>query len=246
MTLLIFLSAIIAPAIFWILYFYYKDRFRPEPIIYLGLTYIFGLFTAFACARFYTILPIIGLPDDPSFMMGSHRIQFLFYSIGITGIVEEFFKFLPFIIVIARFKSFDEKIDGIIYASVIALGFASYENMGYLVYMSGFELFGRAFASPLTHTVFSSIWGYTVGNARIHKKSILKASVTGILIAAFFHGIFNFFTTSSLLRILSALVILIIWIWRIRIMEKLSREEKQAKKQKVNVQNKKERKLSEL
>ncbi|NIO48972.1 MAG: PrsW family intramembrane metalloprotease, partial [Candidatus Aminicenantes bacterium] len=64
-------------------------------------------------------------------MMGSHRIQFLFYSIGITGIVEEFFKFLPFIIVIARFKSFDEKIDGIIYASVIALGFASYENMGY-------------------------------------------------------------------------------------------------------------------
>ena len=228
MTFWIFLSAIIAPALFWIFYFYYKDRFQPEPIIYLGLTYIFGLFTAFACTRFYTILPIIGLPDDPSFMMGNHRIQFLFYSIGITGVVEEFFKFLPFLIIIAKFKSFDEKIDGIIYASVIALGFASYENMGYLVYMSGFELFGRAIASPLTHTIFSSIWGFTVGNARILKKSIFKASLTGVLLAAFFHGIFNFFTTSSVLRILSALVILIAWIWRIRIMEKLRRGEKQA------------------
>jgi len=232
MTLWIFLSAIIAPAIFWIFYFYYKDRFRPEPIIYLGLTYIFGLFTAFACARFYTILPLIGLPDDPSFMMGSHKIQFLFYSIGITGIVEEFFKFLPFLVIIATFKCFDEKMDGIIYASVIALGFASYENMGYLVYMSGFELFGRAITSPLTHTIFSSIWGYTVGNARIHKKPIFKASVTGILLAAFFHGIFNFFTTSSMLRILAVLVIFIIWMWRIRIMEKLSTVEKKLKKTK--------------
>jgi len=222
MTFWIFLSGIIAPAIFWIFYFYYKDRFRPEPIIYLGLTYIFGLFTAF-----YTILPLIGLPDDPSFMMGSHRIQFLFYSIGVTGIVEEFFKFLPFLVIIATFKCFDEKIDGIIYASIIALGFASYENLGYLVYMSGFELFGRAITSPLTHTIFSSIWGYTVGNARIRKKSIFKASLKGILLAAFFHGIFNFFTTSPVLRILSVLVIFIIWIWRIRIMEKLSRREKQ-------------------
>jgi RsiW-degrading membrane proteinase PrsW (M82 family) len=232
MTLWIFLSGIIAPAIFWILYFYYKDRFRPEPVVYLGLTYLFGLFTAFACARFYTILPVIGLPDDPSFMMGSHRIQFFFYSIGVTGVVEEFFKFLPFLVIIATFKCFDEKMDGIIYASVIALGFASYENMGYLAYMSGFELFGRAITSPLTHTIFSSIWGYTVGNAYIHKKSILKASVTGILLAALFHGLFNFFTTSPVLRLLSVLVIFIIWMWRIRIMEKLSKREKQAKKKK--------------
>ena len=229
MTLWIFLSAIIAPAIFWIFYFYYKDRYQPEPIYNLGITYIFGLVTAFACAKFYKLLPFIGLPDDPGFLMESNRIQFLFYSLGVTGIVEEFFKFIPFLIIITRFKSFDEKIDGIIYASIIALGFASYENMGYLAYMYGFELFGRAFASPLTHTIFSSIWGYTIGVAQIHNKSIFKASVMGILFAAFFHGLFNFFTTSSVLRLLSALVILMIWIWRIRILEKLSQRGKQKK-----------------
>ena len=228
MTFLIFLSAITAPAIFWIFYFYYKDRFQPEPIYNLGITYIFGLVAAFACTKFYGLLPFIGLPDDPSFLMEGHRIQFLFYSLGVTGVVEEFFKFLPFLIIIARFKSFDEKIDGIIYASIIALGFASYENMGYLVNMDGFELFGRAFASPLTHTIFSSIWGYTVGIAKIHNKSILKASIMGILLAAFIHGIFNFFTTSTALRVLSAGVILVIWLWRIRILQKLSPRGKKA------------------
>ncbi|TET68133.1 MAG: PrsW family intramembrane metalloprotease [Candidatus Aminicenantes bacterium] len=220
MTFLIILSGIIAPAIFWICYFYYKDRFQPEPIRNLGISYLLGIATAFACIKFYGLLPFVGLPDDLSALMNSHRIQFLLYSLGVTGVVEEFFKLLPFLFIITRFKAFDEKIDGIIYASMIALGFASFENISYLAYMDGLELVGRAFASPLTHTIFSSIWGYAIGVARIYKKSILIASLWSILLAAFIHGIFNFFTTSPALRLLSALVILLIWIWRIRILER--------------------------
>lgn len=220
MTFWIILSGIIAPAIFWICYFYYKDRFQPEPIRNLGISYLLGIATAFACIKFYGLLPFVGLPDDFSALMNSHRIQFLLYSLGVTGVVEEFFKLLPFLFIITRFKAFDEKIDGIIYASMIALGFASFENISYLAYMDGLELVGRAFASPLTHTIFSSIWGYAIGVARIYKKSILTASLWSILLAAFIHGIFNFFTTSPALRLLSALVILLIWIWRIRILER--------------------------
>jgi RsiW-degrading membrane proteinase PrsW (M82 family) len=220
MTFWIILSGIIAPAIFWICYFYYKDRFQPEPVRNLGLTYILGFITGVICLKFHRLLPLIGLTDDPSALMFSNRIQFLGYSLIVTGLVEEIFKFLPFIFVILKFREFDEKIDGIIYASVVALGFASYENLGYLAYLEGFELFGRAFASPLTHTIFASIWGYTIGAAIIRKKSIFKASLTGILLAAFLHGMFNFFTTSSALRMISAVLILILWIWRIRILEK--------------------------
>ena len=120
-----------------------------------------------------------------------------------------------------KLKEFDEKIDGIIYASIIALGFASYENARYLAYLEGFELFGRAIASPLTHTIFSSIWGYTVGIAHMKHKSVAVASLKGLVLAAIIHGLFNFFTTSSVLRIISSLLILVIWIWRIRVMDKL-------------------------
>ena len=221
MTVWIYLSAIVAPAFVWIVYFYYKDRFQPEPWRNLGLTYLLGLVTAIACVYFFKLLPYLGIPEDPSALMETHGWPYFIYSIGITGIVEEFFKFLPFLLIALRLKDFDEKIDGIVYASVIALGFASYENARYLVYMEGFELFGRAIASPLTHTIFSSIWGYTVGVAHMRGKSILPAASKGLALAAVVHGSFNFLTTSSALRIISSLLILMIWIWRIRTMEKL-------------------------
>jgi len=226
MTVWIILSGIIAPAVFWSGYFYYKDRFQPEPIRNLGFTYILGLIAAFACVKFFKLLPLIGIPDDPSALMESQGLQFFFYSIGVIGLVEEFFKFLPFLIVVLRLRAFDEQIDGIIYASTIALGFASFENIYYLAYLEGFELFGRAFASPLTHTIFSSIWGYTVGKARIQRRPLFKASLIGILIAAFAHGIFDFFTLSPILRIIASLLILAIWIWRIKVMEQAGKKKK--------------------
>lgn len=222
MTVWIILSGIIAPAVFWSGYLYYKDRFQPEPIRNLGITYILGLIAAYACMKFYGLLPLVGIPDDPSALMETQSLEYFFYSLGVIGLVEELFKFLPFLFIILRLKAFDETIDGIVYASTIALGFASFENIYYLKYLEGFELFGRAFASPLTHTIFSSIWGYTVGKARIHGKSLFKASLIGLSIAALVHGVFDFLTISPTLRIAASLIVLIIWIWRIRVMERSS------------------------
>lgn len=222
MTVWIILSGIIAPAVFWSGYLYYKDRFQPEPIRNLGITYILGLIAAYACMKFYGLLPLVGIPDDPSALMETQSLEYFFYSLGVIGLVEELFKFLPFLFIILKLKAFDETIDGIVYASTIALGFASFENIYYLKYLEGFELFGRAFASPLTHTIFSSIWGYTVGKARIHGKSLFKASLIGLSIAALVHGVFDFLTISPTLRIAASLIVLIIWIWRIRVMERSS------------------------
>ena len=202
------------------MYFYYKDRVQPEPFLKIGLTYILGIMTAYACLLFFNLLTSLGLPYAPNFIEKSEGILFLISSIGITGLVEEFFKFLPFYFFCMKFRTFDEETDGIIYASTIALGFASLENMEYLAYLDGFELFGRALASPLTHTIFSSIWGYSLASARFKKKSMLAAGLGGILLAAVCHGLFNFLTVSPSSRIAAALLILAIWIWRIRILDK--------------------------
>lgn len=222
MTLWIFFSGIIAPALFWILYFYYKDRDRPEPLFSLGLSYILGIVSAFACIQFYMILPLLGIPGDMSFILERHEPIYLLYSIGAIGFVEEVFKLIPFLFIIIKLKSFDEKIDGIIYASVVALGFASFENFYYLRILDGFELFGRAFASPLLHTIFSSIWGYSIGFAWIKRKSLLRPTIIGLIAASVLHGLFDFFTTSSSLRIVAAAIILMVWIWRIRVIKKLT------------------------
>ncbi len=212
----LFVAAIIAPAIFWAGYFYYKDRFKPEPLVKFGTSYLMGLAAAFLCLKFFELLSILGGPGDPSaLMMSDLSVEYFFYCLAVTGPIEEFFKFLPFILFIVRFREFDEKIDGIIYGAAVALGFASYENILYLSEMEGFVLFGRAFASPLTHTIFASIWGYSVAKAHMEKKKILWPAIRGLFLAAACHGLFNFLTTSSTLRIFSALLILIIWIWAI-------------------------------
>lgn len=54
---------------FWIGYFYYKDRFQPEPLKTIGMSYILGILSGLLCYQFYRLLPIIGIPDDPSALM---------------------------------------------------------------------------------------------------------------------------------------------------------------------------------
>ena len=226
MTIGLFISAIIAPALLWLLYFRYQDRFRPEPFRILGLTYLLGILAGLLCARFYLLLPYMGLPWDPAAVTSEFGPACFFQNVLVVGPVEEVFKFLPFLFVIYHFRHFDEEIDGIIYASVIALGFASYENLHYLPYMGSLELVGRAVASPLTHTIFSSIWGYMVGRARHAGRSIIVPSIVGLLTASLLHGIFNVCTVTPLVRILSSVIILLVWIWRIRTMERLGRGER--------------------
>lgn len=221
MSLWILFAAVFGPAVFWVGYLYYKDCFRREPVVNLIEAFGLGFLAGFLCWAFYGLLSGLGLQVDfrMAFLRGS-RFDFLIYCIGIIGIVEEVFKLLPFLLILRRLKAFDEKIDGIIYASVLAVGFASFENLGYLADMKGWALVGRAFASPLTHAVFASIWGYLVGSATILGRPIWQAALRGLFLSALIHGLFDFLTVAPTRRLLSAFLILLVWIWQLRLLEK--------------------------
>lgn len=221
MSIWILIASVVGPAIFWIAYLYYKDCFRREPVINLLEAFGLGFLAGFLCWGFYELLTDLGLPINfQAALLGRSKLDFLIYCVGTIGVVEEVFKLLPFLFILRRLKAFDEKIDGIIYASVLAVGFASFENLGYLADLRGWALVGRAFASPLTHAVFASIWGYLVGSATVLGRSPWPAAIRGIFIAAIVHGLFDFLTVSPTRRLLSALLILLIWIWQLRLLEK--------------------------
>lgn len=216
------LALIFVPAAFWIGYAYYHDRFKPEPLALTTFSYFLGFLSGWLCRHAYTILlPALALPADPSSIQGLN-LEFLLYCIVVVGLVEEVFKFIPFL-AIMRFSDFNEDTDGIFYATACALGFASYENVHYLPGLAGLALYGRAFASPLSHSVFASIWGYMVGSARLRGKKLWPAVFLGVGLAALLHGLFDFLTLSPLLRIFSALLILAAWLWRIRTSERLAK-----------------------
>jgi len=207
-------AALVFPAVFWIGYLWYKDRFRPEPLRNAALCFAMGVGAGILCYEFFRLLPLTGVAANASDLMAApNRLPFLIYSLGVTGPVEEFFKMAPFLLVVLRFRQFDEKTDGIVYGGAIALGFAGFENFFYLKTLGGLEFWGRAFASPLTHMVFASLWGYIVARAFLGKRGLPGATVKGLVLAAVCHGLFNFLTTSPMLRFFSALFILAIWIW---------------------------------
>ena len=210
MDYLMVIVPIVLPVIFWAAYHYYKDRHMPEPIGNLALSFGLGILSFYVGKLMYLGLDLIGLRFDAFVLAESSRAGLLAYSVLAIGGIEELAKLLPFLIVVLRFKAFDEPVDGIIYAAFIALGFACVENLQYLQYVTGLEMIGRGFASPLVHIMFASIWAYYVGVAFLQQRKLAIVVLNYLGLAALIHGIYDFIVIALPLSALplSALLIL--------------------------------------
>jgi RsiW-degrading membrane proteinase PrsW (M82 family) len=51
-----FACLIVAPALFWLVYHYYKDRRKPEPVLLLGLSFLLGVAAGFVGLKAYELL----------------------------------------------------------------------------------------------------------------------------------------------------------------------------------------------
>lgn len=218
-------AVILAPALFWLLYHRWKDRRRPEPVPAIVLAYVAGIGSGWVGLAAYEWTHRLGLTADPHGLAASDVGALLFYCLLVVGPVEELVKFLPFVVIAARLRAFDEEIDGVVYASAVALGFASYENFQYMRFLDGAELAARSIASPLTHAMFASIWGIAYGRARMRGRSLVRACAAGLTLSALLHGLYDFLvlSVSPWLRPAAALIILLIWIWRMRLFRGVQR-----------------------
>ena len=142
------------------------------------------------------------------------------------GPIEELAKLLPFVLIVLRFKAFDEPLDGIIYASFIGLGYSAAENVHYLDFLTPMESAARGFAGPVVHMLFASIWAYWIGRARLGGGPIVWSMICGFAIAAGLHGVYDFLVILQPVSALpiAAAMILAIWIWRLILMRKLHRD----------------------
>jgi len=125
---LFLIAPIAVPVLFWAVYHYYKDRHLPEPVGHLAFTFLLGIAAAWISTALYSGLDWVGLRFDAGYLADTSSWALLAYSLLAIGPIEELAKLLPFLIVVLRFKEFDEPMDGIIYASFIGLGYAAIEN----------------------------------------------------------------------------------------------------------------------
>ncbi len=212
-----FLLQIVLPVLLWAAYHYYHDRHLPEPAANLVLCFLLGCGSAAISSWLYAGLGLVGLRFDALELGLGNLPRLLAYSMLAIGPIEELAKLLPFLLVVLRFRAFDEPLDGIVYASFIALGYATVENLHYLQFLTSVEAVARGFAAPLVHMMFASVWGYYVGRAYLRMSSWWSPGLLSVPAAAFLHGGYDFLVLAEPLAALplSALLMLVIWLWRI-------------------------------
>lgn len=157
-TILVLIAAL-APVAVLIYYIYRRDKYQKEPVKELLKAFGLGIMSVFASLLISTPLGSMGIyGNEPSTLWGALSTSFF----G-AAVPEEIAKFLMFWLLVRKNRFFDERMDGIVYASVVSLGFAAVENIIYLV--SNYESWmavgiSRALFSVPAHFFFGVLMGY--------------------------------------------------------------------------------------
>ncbi len=186
---MLLLALSIAPGLAIILYIYRMDSYDKEPKRYLLGSFLLGMLSTLpAIAIQLACKKIFG--DTNAF---SSVPFYAFWAFIIVAGSEEGSKFLMVKLYAYPKKFFDEPFDGIVYSVMVAMGFATLENIGY-VQQHGFgTAVMRMFLSVPAHATFGTAMGYYIGLAKFNKEKSAFYMIAGLLLAMFFHGAFDFF-----------------------------------------------------
>lgn len=168
---------------------WYVDRIdgkRPEPRATLRKVALAGGLSTIPCF-------IIQLVTGKVFVFGGLE-QALFTSYVEAGLVEESAKAACLLLVVWRRPEFDERVDGIVYATRAGLGFALVENIGYLwntESAGGFAgvFIARAVLAVPGHAIFAGVMGFFVARRRFDRKG--PGIVGGLVLAVLLHGTYD-------------------------------------------------------
>jgi RsiW-degrading membrane proteinase PrsW (M82 family) len=185
---MLLLALAIAPGIAISLFIYSRDRFDREPKRFLILAFFLGMLA--------TIPPLVIqvlAGDAHGHSYGHPVLGYAVYAYVIVALTEEASKFLVLRFYAFPQKTFNEPFDGIVYAVMIGMGFATVENIEY-VERFGFQTgFVRFFLSVPAHASFAVLMGYYVGLAKSYPARSFSLMLKALLVPVFFHGSFDFF-----------------------------------------------------
>lgn len=181
---LLFLAIIPGLLISW--YIYRMDRHEREHRVHLITCFILGMALTLPATRLESWTLLLGFEYPSS--MGLRLIV----SILIVAVGEEFGKFLILVAYPLPRPFFNEPIDGIVYAVMIGMGFATLENVFYVTQFGLGTAIVRSFTAVPAHALFSVIIGYFAGLAWLHPDRKWKLLFQGLGIAVALHAVYDF------------------------------------------------------
>lgn len=116
------LSLALAPGTAIVIYIYLKDRHEREPLLLLVLSFFYGVLS--------TLMTLsISKPIEMFLSTKDEDVVTLFVTAFFkVALVEEFSKFVFVRFILYQNKNFNEPFDGIVYAVMVSMGFATLET----------------------------------------------------------------------------------------------------------------------
>ncbi len=197
------LALAIAPGIAICLFIYFKDKYNKEPFSLLLWLFILGMFSVIPAFFAET-----ALTKPVERLVGQSVFYTALFSYIIVGFSEEMSKFLVLRYYAFSRRSFDDPFDGIVYAVMVGMGFATLENIGYVSTYGFGTAITRMFLSVPAHASFAVLMGYHVGLAKFDPARRSRFLVLAVFWPVLFHGTFDFFLFlgNTWLHFLGALV----------------------------------------
>lgn len=180
-------SLALAPGAAIMLYIYLRDKHEREPISLLLISFLYGgLSTIVTLFISWPVNALILLKDDDVV----HQFFNAFFKVAL---IEEFSKFIFVRFILFNNKHFNEPFDGIVYAVMVSMGFATLENIVY-VFQYGFTTgLLRMFTAVPAHAAFGILMGFFLGKAKFTHRNGMLYSVIALVVPAIFHGSYDYF-----------------------------------------------------
>jgi protease PrsW len=142
------------------------------------------------------------------FPEGTTLLDIFTFFLFEVGLIEESLKFFAVRIYAYNSKMFNEPMDGLILGVVAALGFATVENIFYVLSSGILTALVRAIVSVPSHALFGAVIGFYLGEAKFHRRPILI--LKGLAAAIILHALFD--TIASVVPSVTGIVALVAFV----------------------------------
>lgn len=185
---MLLISLAVAPCIAICLFIYSLNKYNRDAIRYLVIAFILGMIAT---------LPALGIQTAATDVRNDpfrHSIpSYLWYAFVVVALSEEGSKYLVLRIYAYPKAVFKEPFDGVVFAVMIGMGFATVENIEYVIKFGLETGVSRFFLAIPAHAAFAVLMGYPVGRAKFEEGRSWWQMGKGLLVAVLFHGSFDFF-----------------------------------------------------
>lgn len=222
------IAAAVIPAVLLLIRVYRADRLEKEPVGLILLLVILGvLSTALASAaeQLGDIAVAYFFPE------GTLEYDILLYFV-VVAFSEEGFKYLLLKNRTWKSPDFNCLFDGVVYAVSVSLGFALWENIGYVLSYGMGAAVARALTAVPGHACFGVFMGAWYGSAKRRQlqgdeRRSARCRFMAVLVPALLHGCYDFIAVRQTEALSTVFVVFVLGMFLVasRLVTRMSRND---------------------